>query len=130
MMLWIDPAQTIMDMDYADDIALRANTPTQSLLHSLEQATAGIVSMSMQTRWNTCAFNQRGDIYMLRSGPLKLMDRFTNLRSSVSSTEKDYQKAWRAINRLSVIWNLEMTNKIKRSFHVDTTAWMHYMDAN
>ena len=32
------PAQTITDADYADDIALRANTPTQaqSLLYSLE----------------------------------------------------------------------------------------------
>ena len=33
-----DPIQTIMDTDYANDIALRANTPAQSeiLLHSLE----------------------------------------------------------------------------------------------
>ena len=38
------PAQTITDVDYADDIALLANTPTQaqSLLHSLEGAAGGI----------------------------------------------------------------------------------------
>ena len=38
------PAQTIMDADYADDIALLANTPAQakSLLHSLEWAAGGI----------------------------------------------------------------------------------------
>ena len=38
------PAQTNTDADYADDIALIANTPTQvkSLLHSLEQAAGGI----------------------------------------------------------------------------------------
>ena len=32
------PTQTIMDMDYADDIALLANTPVlaETLLHSLE----------------------------------------------------------------------------------------------
>ena len=37
------PAQTIMDADYANDIALLANTPTQAetLLHSLEWAAAG-----------------------------------------------------------------------------------------
>ena len=37
-------AQTITDVDYADDIALLANTPAQaeSLLHSLERAVAGI----------------------------------------------------------------------------------------
>ena len=38
------PTQTIMDAVYADDIALLANTPAQAktLLHSLEQAAAGI----------------------------------------------------------------------------------------
>ena len=38
------PAKTITDVDYADDIALLANTPTQAktLLHSLERAAAGI----------------------------------------------------------------------------------------
>ena len=38
------PAQTIMDADYADNIALLANTPAQAktLLHSLKWAAAGI----------------------------------------------------------------------------------------
>ena len=38
------PAQTITGVDYADDIALLANTPTQAetLLHSLERADGGI----------------------------------------------------------------------------------------
>ena len=38
------PAQTIMDADYADDIALLANTPVQAetLLHSLKSAADGI----------------------------------------------------------------------------------------
>ena len=38
------PAKTITDADYADDIAILANTPNQAetLLHSLEQAAAGI----------------------------------------------------------------------------------------
>ena len=36
-------AQTIMDVDYANDIALLVNTPTQTetLLHGLERAAAG-----------------------------------------------------------------------------------------
>ena len=40
----IYPAQTIMDVDWADDIALKAYTPAQaeSLLHSLDQAAGGI----------------------------------------------------------------------------------------
>ena len=38
------PAKTITDTDYADDITLLANTPAQAetLLHSLEEAAAGI----------------------------------------------------------------------------------------
>ena len=38
------PAKTITNADYADDIALLANTPNQAetLLHSLERATASI----------------------------------------------------------------------------------------
>ena len=35
------PAQTITDADYADNIALLANT-SESLLHSMEQAAGGI----------------------------------------------------------------------------------------
>ena len=38
------PAQTITDANYADDVALLANTPAQavSLLRSLERALGGI----------------------------------------------------------------------------------------
>ena len=40
--------------------------------------------------------------------------------SSVSSTETDIDtrlaKAWTAINRLSVIWKSDLTDKMKRSF--------------
>ena len=65
-------------------------------------------------------FNQRGDISTLKGGPLKLVDKFTNLGSSVSSTENDINmwlaKAWTAIDRLLVIWKLDLTDNIKRSF--------------
>ena len=41
---WRYPAKIITDADYADDIALLANTPNQAetLRHSLERAAAGI----------------------------------------------------------------------------------------
>ena len=52
--------------------------------------------------------------------PLKLVDKFTYLGSSVESTEKDIEtrltKAWTAINRLSIIWKSDLTDKMKRSF--------------
>ena len=49
-----------------------------------------------------------GDISTLEGTSLKLVDKFTYLGSSVSSTEKDIDtqltKAWTAIGSLSVIW--------------------------
>ena len=52
--------------------------------------------------------------------PLKVVDKFTYLGSSVESTEKDIDtrlmKAWTAINRLSIIWKSDLTDKMKRSF--------------
>ena len=51
---------------------------------------------------------------------LKLVDKFTYLESSVSSTEKDINtrltKAWTAIDKLSIIWKSDLTDKMKRSF--------------
>ena len=65
-------------------------------------------------------YNQTGDITTLEGTPLKLVGKFTNLRSSVSSTEKNIDtwltKAWTAINRLSIIWKSDLTDKMKRSF--------------
>ena len=65
-------------------------------------------------------YNQTGDISTLKGTPLKLVDKFTYLGSSVESTEKDIEtrltKAWTAINRLSTIWKSDLTDKMKRSF--------------
>ena len=67
----------------------------------------------------TC-FNQAGDISTLAGSSLKLVDKFTYLGSSVSSTEKDIDtrltKTWTAIDKLSVIWKSGLTDKMKRSF--------------
>ena len=65
-------------------------------------------------------FNQTGDISILDGTFLKLVDKFTYLGSSVLSTEKDMDtrltKAWTAIDRLSIIWKSDLTDKMKRSF--------------
>ena len=65
-------------------------------------------------------YNQTGDISTLDGTSLKLVDKFTYLGSSVSSTEKDIDtrltKAWTAINSLSIIWKSDLTDKMKRSF--------------
>ena len=61
-----------------------------------------------------------GDISTLNGSSLKLVDKFTYLGSSVSSTETDTDtrlaKALTAIDWLSVIWKSDLTDKMKRSF--------------
>ena len=74
----------------------------------------------MYTKRNICSIIKRGDISTLDGTPLKLVDKFTYQGSSVESTEKDIDtrltKAWIAINRLSIIWKSDLTDKMKRSF--------------
>ena len=128
------------DADYADDIALLANTPDQAetILHSLERAAAGIGPHVNANKTEYMCYNQTGDISTLDGTSLKLVDKFTYLGSSVSSTEKDIDtrlmKAWTAIDKLSIIWKSDLTDKMKQflpgSGRIDTAIWMHYLDAN
>ena len=64
-------------------------------------------------------------IYIYIRGAFKKVPDFfcadiTYLGCSVESTEKDIEtrlsKAWTAINRLSIIWKSDLTDKMKRSF--------------
>ena len=109
------PAKTITDADYA---AILANTPNQAetLLQSLEWAAAGIGLHVNAHKTEYMCYNQTGDITTLDATPLKLVDKFTYLGSSVSSTKKDIDtrltKAWTAINRLSIIWKSDLTDKM------------------
>ena len=116
------PAKTLTDADYADDIAILANTPNQAetLLHNLERAAAGIGLHVNAHKTEYICFNQTGDVSTLDGTSLKLVDKFTYLGSSVSSTEKDIdtrlKKAWTAIDKLSIIWKSDLTDQMKRSF--------------
>ena len=104
------------------DITILANASAQAetLLYSLERATTGISLHVTAHKMNYMCFNQKGNISTLGGSSLKLVDKFTYLGSSVSSTEKDIDmrltKAWTAIDRLSVIWKSDLTDKMKHSF--------------
>ena len=116
------PSRTITNADYVDDIAILGNTHNQAetLLHILERATAGIGLHVNAHKTEYMSYNQTGNISTLDRTSLKLVDRFTNLGSSISSTEKDIDtrltKAWTAIDRLSIIWQSDLTDKMQRSF--------------
>ena len=116
------PAKTITDADYTDDISLLANAPaqTETLLHSLERAAAGIGLHVNAHKTEYLCFNQTSNISTLNGSSLKLVDKFTCLGISVSSTVTDIDtllaKAWTAIARISIIWKSDLADKMKRSF--------------
>ena len=116
------PTKTITDNDYTNDIALLANAPAQAktLKQNLEQVAAGIGLHVNTHKMEYMCFNQTSDISTLNGSALKLIDKFTYLGTSVSSTKTDIDtqlaKAWTAIDRLSVIWKSDLIDKMKCSF--------------
>ena len=65
-------------------------------------------------------FNQTGEFSTQNGSSLKLVDKFTYLGSSFSSTETNINtslaKAWTANDSLSVIWKSDLTDKMKCTF--------------
>ena len=116
------PKKTITDADYADDIALLGNTPNQAEKnYCIVWNESHQICLHVNAHKTECiCYNQTGDIFTLDRNSQKLVDKFTYLGSSVSSTEKDIDtrltKAWTAIDRISIIWKSDLTNKMKRSF--------------
>ena len=94
----------------------------------MERAAVGIGLHVNALKTEYLCYNQTGDISILDGTSLKLVDKFTYLRSSDSSTEKDIDtrltKAWTAIDRLSIIWKSDLTDKMKRSFFHAVVAWI------
>ena len=70
----VRPIQTIMDTDYTDECFWQMHPPHLKPCYIVWK------------EQNMC-FNQRGDISTLNGSPVKLVDKFTYLGSSVSSTE-------------------------------------------
>ena len=94
------PAQTITNANYAGNIALLVNSPAQAetLVHSLEWEPAGIGVHVNAYKMKYMCCNQ--------SSSLKLVDKFTYHRSSVSSNETDIntrlEKTWTTIGHMEV----------------------------
>ena len=85
-------------------VGIHKSTSLMSSSLLLHQCPACLVRLT----WIVLCYNQTGDISTQERTPLKLVDKFTYLGSSVESTEKDIEtrltKAWTAIDRLSIIW--------------------------
>ena len=122
------PAQTVMDADYADYIALLVNTPTQaeSLLQSLKHAAGGIGLHVNVDKMEYMSFNQKRDTSTLNGGSLKLVNKFIYLGSSISSIENEINmrltEVWTAIDKLLIIWKPNLSDKIKHNFFQATVV--------
>ena len=92
--------------------------PTKPKHYCIVAAGIGLYVNAHKTEY--MCYYKTGDISSLYGTPLKLVNKFSYLGSSFASTEKDIDtrltKAWTAINRLSVIWKSDLTDKMKRSF--------------
>ena len=86
----------------------------------MERDAAGIGFHVNAHKTEFMCYNQTGDISTLDGTSLKLLDKFTYVGSSVSSTEKDIDtrltKAWTAVDWLSITWKSDLRDKMKRIF--------------
>lgn len=116
------PAKIITDADYADDLALFADTTAKAelLLHSLEKAASGIGLYVNADKTEYMSFKQDGDIKSLANKPIQKVDQFVYLGSNIASTEADVNirlaKAWSALDKLTVIWKSSLQDTTKRNF--------------
>ena len=108
--------ETIMDAGYADNIALLTNL--SCIVWSRQQV--ALAFMWMQTKWSTHVITKK------ETSPLKMLVLWNQWTSSCNSEAASHLleltinmrliKAWTAINRLSIIWKSDLSDKIKCNF--------------
>ena len=114
--------ETITDVDYADDLAVVANTIDEAtiLLHSLEASAKEIGLHINAKKTEFISLNTTGNITSLDGKDIKQVTEFTYLGSNIKSTDKDIKirkgKAWSALNKLDPIWKSDLSNTMKRHF--------------
>ena len=110
-----------IDIDNTEGLAFLANTPAQveSLLYNLEQTARDIGLHVNLNKTDFICFNQDHAI-LLNGKALNLANHFKNLRSNISSTESyinlHIDEARAAIDRLTIIWQSDLSDKVKRKF--------------
>ena len=111
-------AIVILSVSEVDNQALLANTPAsaKSLLHSLE-LTAKSIGLCVNTdKTQFICFKQNRLISAFNGRPLKIVEQLIYLSSNISSTENHVnirvRKGLTVIDKLSVIWKSEISDKI------------------
>lgn len=124
----IKPAQSrrvkavkLADIEFADDIALLANSieEVQRLLNDVETA-ASLVGLRMnegKTKYLVENIEDPHSIHSVLGTPIAKVDDFLYLGSWIRSTEKDIKvrkaKAWAACHKLKQVWKSDMTKPLK-----------------
>ena len=109
------------NIDYADDLALLANTPAQAELRlQCLQQTAGVIDIHVNAnKTEFMRFKRKRAISTPSDRSLNLLDKFTYLGCNISSTERDVNiplaKVWTAIDRFLILCLIYLM-KIKRDF--------------
>ena len=102
-----------MGAENADYLAFVGNPP-ESLVHSPKQETR-VIGLLFELKSNRIHVLKK----IVPSSDQKLAAYFTYLSSNISSTKIDVNiciKIWFVIDRLSIIWEPDLPDKIKREF--------------
>ena len=117
-----NPANKLTDVDYADDLAITADTvlDAEKLLHLLEDAAKEVGLYVNASKTEHINFNQEGTIKTKAGNSIKAVENFIYLGSESNSTEKELKiriaKAWAALNKMNSVWKSNLPNKLKREF--------------
>ena len=116
------PAKKLSDADYADDLALLADTidGAQVFLARLEEfaASVGLHINGSKTKYMTnCISPDHNGIRGSDGQLLEEVDDFVYLGSWIGNSEKDFKvrkaKAWSALNKMNRVWKSKMSRKMK-----------------
>ena len=116
------PSQHLTDLDFADDLALIAESikNAETLLQSLEEAASAVGLLCNETKTEFISTSTSSDtIHSLSGAPIKQVEDFVYLGSHIMESKKDFKSrkgmAWTACNKLDTIWNSNLHNSIKVS---------------
>ena len=118
------PGKKITDADYADDLAVLADTlkDATTLLHNIEKVAKQIGLYLNADKTEFICENQDASVGMksLADKHIKQVLDFKYLGSYIASTEHDVNirlgKAWSALNQLDKIWKSNLSDNLKRNF--------------
>ena len=114
------PAQHLTDLDFADDLALIAESVknAEALLQSLEDVAAqiGLHCNEGKTEYITNSTDPP-ELKSLSGATIKRVDDFKYLGAYIMDSQKDFRSrkgmAWVACNKLDKIWRSNLENNIK-----------------